>query len=129
MPKAKAHVCLNESVLQNEIFSPSCSLPTVSPSTTSCWSCSIYSSSAAFTFGWSEGFLYMKTQKPIQTKPRAPITMKAISQPQAFASSGMVSGANSAPIEAPGSPTHASVAMPQRACMQAPIDQTPMAHR
>ena len=30
---------------------------------------------------------------------------------------------------ASGSPTHASVAMPQRACMQAPIDQAPMAHR
>ena len=101
LPKAKAHVCLKPSVFQKEIFSPSCSFPTASPSITSCWSCSMYSSSAAFTFGWSDGFLYMKTQKPIQTKPRAPITMKAISQPQAFASSGMVSGANSAPIEAP----------------------------
>ena len=30
---------------------------------------------------------------------------------------------------ASGSPTHASVAMPQRACIQAPTDQTPMAHR
>ena len=29
------------------------------------------------------------------------MTMKASSQPQALASSGMVSGANSAPIEAP----------------------------
>ena len=103
LPKAKAQVCLNERVFQNDIFGHSSSVSSLAtaPSMTSCLSCSIYSSSAAFTLGCSDGFLYMKTQKPIQTKPRAPITMKAISQPQALASSGMVSGANSAPIEAP----------------------------
>jgi len=43
----------------------------------------------------------MNTQKPIQIKPRPPITMKAISQPHALASKGIVNGATKAPIEAP----------------------------
>ena len=43
----------------------------------------------------------MNTQKPIQMKPRAPITMNAISQPQNLARTGMVNGAINAPIEAP----------------------------
>ena len=43
----------------------------------------------------------MNTHKPIQTKPSAPITIKAISQPQAFANKGMEIGATNAPIEAP----------------------------
>jgi hypothetical protein len=49
----------------------------------------------------SEGLEYMNTQKPIQINPRPPITMKAISQPHALASKGIVNGATRAPIEAP----------------------------
>ena len=43
----------------------------------------------------------MNTHIPIQTKPSAPITINAISQPHAFAINGMETGAIKAPIEAP----------------------------
>ena len=43
----------------------------------------------------------MNTQNPIQRKPRAPITMKAISQPTHAARGGMVAGATRAPTDAP----------------------------
>ena len=64
-------------------------------------SCSIYSNSALFTCLLLSGVVYMNTHKPIQTKPSAPITIKAISQPQAFANKGIEIGATKAPIEAP----------------------------
>ena len=67
-------------------------------STSSWW---IYSSSASFTCLLFSGFSYMKAQKNIQMKPRAPMMMKAISQPNFIASGGMHSGAASAPTEAP----------------------------
>ena len=38
---------------------------------------------------------------PAQMKPRRPMMMNAISQPNAFASRGMVAGAAKAPTEAP----------------------------
>src|SRR5690606_19034477 len=44
---------------------------------------------------------YIKIQKPIQTKPSAPITIKDISQPQWAAIIGMLNGANRAPTVAP----------------------------
>src|SRR5699024_1258056 len=60
-----------------------------------------YSSFAALTLGCSCGFLYMKTQNPIQIKPKAPIIMKDISQPQYAAITGTISGAAKAPTVAP----------------------------
>lgn len=47
------------------------------------------------------GAVYMNTQNPIHTKPRAPMMTNAISHPQALASNGMLRGAIRAPIEAP----------------------------
>ena len=43
----------------------------------------------------------MNTQNPIQMKPSPPITINAISQPNALAKIGMVRGAINAPIDAP----------------------------
>ena len=71
-------------------------------------SCCMYSSSAAFTCLDLSGLSYMKTQSPIQMKPRAPMMMKAISQPppiplslKNWARRGMVAGATRAPTDAP----------------------------
>ena len=61
----------------------------------------MYSSSAAFTLGCSDGTLYTNVHMPSHMKPSAPITTNAISQPSSLASGGMLSGANSAPIDAP----------------------------
>ena len=47
------------------------------------------------------GFSYSANQKIIQTKPSAPMMMKAISHPQYLAMSGIVSGAARAPTEDP----------------------------
>lgn len=43
----------------------------------------------------------MNTQKPIQTKPSAPMMRNAISQPNFAARTGIVKGATKAPIDAP----------------------------
>ena len=48
-----------------------------------------------------EGASYINTQKPIQIKPRPPITINAISQPHTLAKIGIVSGAINAPMDAP----------------------------
>ena len=61
----------------------------------------MYSNSAAFTCFDFSGFSYIYTQKNIQMKPSAPMMMKAISQPIAWARMGIVSGAANAPTEAP----------------------------
>ena len=61
----------------------------------------MYASSASLTRGLFSGLSYMKAQKNIQMKPRAPMMTNAHSQPSALASGGMQSGAASAPTDAP----------------------------
>lgn len=61
----------------------------------------MYSNSALFTCLLLAGAVYINIQKPIQMKPSTPITINAISQPQAFASKGIERGAIKAPIDAP----------------------------
>ena len=102
LPSTNAHVCLYLKHCHNGIFFSSLSdFCAAIISASSFLSCSMYSSSAALTNLLSRGGLYMNTQKPIHTKPITPMTTNAISQPQCFANSGMVSGATSAPMDAP----------------------------
>src|SRR5699024_6997781 len=94
-------VCLYFRHFLNDIFFFTTGINASANSSSSSPSCMIYSSSAALTLGCSCGFLYMKTQNPIQIKPKAPIIMKDISQPQYAAITGTISGAAKAPTVAP----------------------------
>ncbi len=99
LPIAKDQVCLYEKAFQILIDFSLCSVSlTVSLSSLSC---SIYSSSTLLTCLLLLGVEYMKTQSPIHTKPKTPITINAISHPRNLARYGIVSGAISAPIDAP----------------------------
>lgn len=61
----------------------------------------MYANSEALTFGFFSGLSYINIQNPIQTNPKAPMIINAISQPKALAIKGMVMGAASAPTVAP----------------------------
>src|SRR6478752_8279496 len=61
----------------------------------------MYSNSDAHTLGCVSGLSYINIQNPIQIKPRAPIMIKAISHPKAFAINGIEIGAAKAPTVAP----------------------------
>ena len=61
----------------------------------------MYASSSLLTCFEASGLSYTNTQNPIQMKPRAPMMMNETSHPKFLARTGIVSGAKSAPMEAP----------------------------
>src|SRR5215203_3164189 len=100
LPNANAQVCLYLKQAVKDVFFSAAIVGSITwlCVTISCW---IYSNSRLFTLRCTSGLLYIKDQKNIQRKPNAPITIKAISQPQAFAMKGIVIGAANAPTVAP----------------------------
>ena len=100
-PMINDHVCRYEKhFMKLIVFSSFSSISTFSTAERSL-SCSIQHSSALLTCLFRVGFSYSHSQKPIHTQPRTPMIMKAISQPHARASNGIVAGAANAPTDAP----------------------------